>query len=904
MEKISIIGNNNPEIGSPQQYSIFKAFQIATIQSPVFTNHQEVAHWEIHVLERGNWRKTDGNSKAGDSVSYTFNQKSLTRKGIKLVVTKGNDKGELIIKTKPAKQPKINKIELLDVNKHKVTQPLSYADILYAKAYCTDMEGENLFFTLWEDDAKGAGHNKVNQLNKINTFPVPAKVKKGIAEARFNMSQYTMASMIANMQVATGDKTEGKTHEYYVTAEYFGKLEASNNVNLKNPASNISPKIESKNIPATHQPKTIPKPPNKKPKPPAPAPKKETPKYPIGKAKTKVPDLSGQIVSVEIKDKNRKEITQNPKYGEGIFVIIKTKNVLNKKYKLNIWEDDTFGKHDLLYTNIHVIKGNEQWVYVSLTKEMQQTGEVGNNRNNPDSGEYSMEFTDHQELFVEIEFADISMKSSTVNVDANAKYKVPETSRSKAVVQGSNQEEKSNNKCRNCEKDITLEQIKAICVSKKDTKGIETCLIEDDTMIKKALPFLNKYRKKVGINTCITKAHFLAQISHESKFYDLQERFKYSSASRMNGIFDSYFKQFGRNRMREAERLSELSLKKENWPEVANAIYGKTHPNGKKHTDSNDGWRYSGKGFKQITWKGNYEELEKYANKIFGTKYDWTDGDNPYKLKKNPQDAITSALAFWGKHNINNVATEASNGAVKNLTALINPALDGLKERQRYFKKAVEILKVNECQKIKGTKAEKGEINLYKIDTQDFTYSMIKENKESNKYQYDVYQNNVLIKTYNLEKNEHNLLPFPESGPNWGRFGTRDKGGDNWVNQKVCAALLGFFYSLPKNGYGKMLYFNDISANDGRNIGHSGHNLAGNDVDIRYPGSGNGGQTFWRDAMKAYKNEATFVAELENIISVAVKWKFIKNYAYKKGIKNTTGKAMNVHQDHFHLGLR
>ena len=86
MEKISILGNQNPEIGTPQQYSVFKVFEIPTVQSPAFGNQQEVAHWEIHVLERGNWRKTDGNTKTGDTVSYTFNQKSLTRKGIKLVV--------------------------------------------------------------------------------------------------------------------------------------------------------------------------------------------------------------------------------------------------------------------------------------------------------------------------------------------------------------------------------------------------------------------------------------------------------------------------------------------------------------------------------------------------------------------------------------------------------------------------------------------------------------------------------------------------------------------------------------------------------------------------------------------------------------------------------------------------
>ncbi|MCY0978706.1 hypothetical protein PGH12_10535 [Chryseobacterium wangxinyae] len=71
-------------------------------------------------------------------------------------------------------------------------------------------------------------------------------------------------------------------------------------------------------------------------------------------------------------------------------------------------------------------------------------------------------------------------------------------------------------------------------------------------------------------------------------------------------------------------------------------------------------------------------------------------------------------------------------------------------------------------------------------------------------------------------------------------------------------------------------------------------------IDMEY----DGGQTFWRDAMKAYKNEVAFVTELENIISIGIKWKFIKNYTYKKGIKNTTGKALSVHQDHFHLGYR
>lgn len=183
-----------------------------------------------------------------------------------------------------------------------------------------------------------------------------------------------------------------------------------------------------------------------------------------------------------------------------------------------------------------------------------------------------------------------------------------EVGRSKTMVQEVNTEK---NKCPRCEQDITLDEIKRICVDKKGN-----CLIKDTTMIAAALSYLNQYRKKVGINTCVSKAHFLAQIAQETKFYQLQEQFKYSNPERMRGIFKSYFETFGSlsAQQKEAKRLSDLSKDSNNWPKVANAIYGPTHPLGKNHTNKGDGWRYSGKGFKQITWKDNYDKIEKYYN--------------------------------------------------------------------------------------------------------------------------------------------------------------------------------------------------------------------------------------------------------------------------------------------------
>ena len=901
MGKISILGNQNPEIGTPQPYSVFKAFEIPAIQSPAFGNHQEVAHWEIHVLERGNWRKTDGNTKTGDTVSYTFNQKSLTRKGIKLVVTKGNDKGELILKTKPAKQPKINKIELLDVNKHKVIKPLSYMDTLYAKAYCTDMEGELLYFTLWEDDAKGAGHNKINQHNKINIFPVPAKVKKGIAEARFNMAQYTMASMIANMQVAKGDKNEGKTHEYYVTAEYFGKLEASNNVNLKNPSYNPNPTTANNNHEtktAPTNPKTNPKQPNKKATPPAPAPKKETYKKPITpKAKTKTLDAKGKIKEVSFVDFAGRPL-QHAKYGTNVIVKITAQNMKDRTVKLKVWEDDI--SNQLVFEHNYILAGDESFINLPLTQAMQDKGD--------DWKEGS-----EQELFLEVEYAGQSIDSEVINVDEKAPPKKIETGRSKAVVKGNNQKGQSNNKCPNCEKPITAEDLKTIFPNADASKR------------KSVADTYNKYMKQLGMNTCWNKAHFFAQAKIESgdalnlkngeiMNYAVEALpavpFKAFQSKDRNGhiIPNDLAFNYGRIDKKNIQLLktkynkTNLNFQAANVKMIANTAYSTRLGN----KGGDDGWNYRGRGMVQLTGRTNYTNMNAYSLKYL--KIDIIKDFE--KVGINMELAVLTSMGYLHRGGMPKIANGCTD--VDKVSAIVgndvfnkrNESINHVPKKKAFDEITSKVFKINECKYGKKDDIKKGDKNQYDINVDLFEVKKVMTNTESKDYEYNVYKNGSKIKTYAITKNSHNLLPFPESGPNWGRFGNRDKGGDNWVNEKVCAALLGFFYSLPQNGYRKTLYFNDISANDGRNIGHSGHQLAGNDVDIRYPGSSNGGQTFWRDAMKSYKDEAAFVTELENVLSVGVKWKFIKNYAYKKGIKNTIGKAMNVHQDHFHLGYR
>ena len=336
-----------------------------------------------------------------------------------------------------------------------------------------------------------------------------------------------------------------------------------------------------------------------------------------------------------------------------------------------------------------------------------------------------------------------------------------EVGQSKTMVQEVNTEK---NKCPRCEQDITLDEIKRICVDKKGN-----CLIKDTTMIAAALPYLNQYRKKVGINTCVSKAHFLAQIAQETKFYQLQEQFKYSNPERMRGIFKSYFETFGSlsAQQKEAKRLSDLSKDSNNWPKVANAIYGPTHPLGKNHTNKGDGWRYSGKGFKQITWKDNYDKIEKYYNQYMKLKDEknisWVSGDNSYKLKVSAKDAITSALAYWGAWGINHIAKENSEKCVREVTAKINTKLEGLNERIRYFNKAVEVLYVKKCLSGNSISSKDSQGTIIFINGMSHKYGteFQKNEKKWTVYKLCIYKNmtynrfNKLYKTNNLPQEDY-----------------------------------------------------------------------------------------------------------------------------------------------------
>lgn len=280
-------------------------------------------------------------------------------------------------------------------------------------------------------------------------------------------------------------------------------------------------------------------------------------------------------------------------------------------------------------------------------------------------------------------------------------------------------------KCSNCDKDITLEEIKFTC----SING--KCIIADDSKIKEALPFLNALRRKANINTCTRKAHFLAQVSAETAFYRLSENFSYSveslkKMSQFRGtIGQSHAEEWGYKN----DDCKVVSL--ENQKNIANWKYKGQYGNSAKFEDG-DGWRYRGRGFIQLTHKSTYQKAQKIYNQYFKE-----DAESDISWESNPDDLLTpkgsiaSALVFWRMKNVNYVAEKMTFLSTQHVTQKVHGSGENTKAKLRYsyLSNASQILKVSDCLKNVGISNGKKVLQTfdrkYKIEESDSSIAYI-----------------------------------------------------------------------------------------------------------------------------------------------------------------------------------
>ncbi|WP_165851717.1 glycosyl hydrolase 108 family protein [Chryseobacterium pennipullorum] len=421
MTKLTITGSKRPIVGNAEAYSLSVFDNLLTSNSFSFPSPK--VQWSIHVQDSKGWRIARGNIKEGNPVIYTFTNKSLKYKAIKIEAVRGNDKGALYIHPKEAEEPRIISVELLDVYSRRLPKGklLHYTDTVIAQANCVGMLGQKIAFTLWEDDAIGKGHDPVvNMMNKINQIPLMGEVDdEGIARVVFRLSAYTMAVQIANARVAKGDQEEGQTHEYYATAEVMAKymLKASPNIPVANPEYVPHPK----KIPDAGTGKRKGKP----------SPLKETAKFPQTSAAKKQADPEGKILSAVFTDNTGRPL-KNARTGDKVAIKITAQHMRGKNVTVRIWEEDLWRySHDLLYEESITLPYDVNFINtILLTREMYNKSH--------DFGEGK-----DREYFIEVEHLNTSVTSQVIPVSPDAKPMKVEANNSPVMIKEQKQQVKN-----------------------------------------------------------------------------------------------------------------------------------------------------------------------------------------------------------------------------------------------------------------------------------------------------------------------------------------------------------------------------------------------------------------------------------------------------------------------------
>ena len=168
------------------------------------------------------------------------------------------------------------------------------------------------------------------------------------------------------------------------------------------------------------------------------------------------------------------------------------------------------------------------------------------------------------------------------------------------------------------------------------------------------------------IDTPLRLAHFLAQCHHESNgFRVVEENLNYRAAGLLR-VFPKYFD------LQTAEEYAH------NKVAIASRVYANRMGNGNEA--SQDGWKYRGRGYIQLTGKDNYAALN-----------DQLPGD----ILKNPDLVATrypmlSAAWFWDHNKINAVID--NDASVYDVTRKVNGGLNGIEDRMQLFEHYSDIL--------------------------------------------------------------------------------------------------------------------------------------------------------------------------------------------------------------------
>jgi putative chitinase len=189
--------------------------------------------------------------------------------------------------------------------------------------------------------------------------------------------------------------------------------------------------------------------------------------------------------------------------------------------------------------------------------------------------------------------------------------------------------------------------------------------------------------QEFGIDTAQRIAGFLSQCAHESGGFErLQENLNYS-ADGMAGIWPKRFAVLGPDKKPIKKdgknQPNKFALALHRKPEmIANVVYSNRMGNGP--IESGEGWKFRGRGLKQLTGKDNHRACSE------GLGVDLV--ENP-DLLLDPVYAARSAAWFWATNKCNSFA---DSGDIEGLTKRINGGLIGIDDRKKRYASAMRSL--------------------------------------------------------------------------------------------------------------------------------------------------------------------------------------------------------------------
>jgi putative chitinase len=176
---------------------------------------------------------------------------------------------------------------------------------------------------------------------------------------------------------------------------------------------------------------------------------------------------------------------------------------------------------------------------------------------------------------------------------------------------------------------------------------------------------------KYEINTPNRIAGFIAQCAHESNnFNSLEENLNYREETLLK-VFPRYFGPGKRNAAEYAR----------NPEKIANYVYMDEFRTSKMgNVKEGDGWRFRGRGLKQLTGRENYTNFGKSVGMTAEQAADYVATE---------KGAIESACWFWNAKKLNAIA---DSGDIVKMTKVINGGDIGLADRKDRWEKALAIL--------------------------------------------------------------------------------------------------------------------------------------------------------------------------------------------------------------------